>query len=109
MLMIGSVAKTRLYIKCQFRLNVRFILFLYLLEFQITVELYRYFSMPYPLPKLDMVSVPEFSGGAMENYGLITYRETELLQDELHSAAANVIRVGNKSAYIFYQFLPRKI
>ncbi|CAI9757692.1 unnamed protein product [Fraxinus pennsylvanica] len=53
----------------------------------------KYFSMPYPLPKLDMVSVPEFSGGAMENYGLITYRETDLLQDELHSAAANITRL----------------
>ncbi|KAL2493283.1 Aminopeptidase M1 [Abeliophyllum distichum] len=53
----------------------------------------KYFSMPYPLPKLDMVSVPEFSGGAMENYGLITCRETELIQDELYTAAANIQRL----------------
>lgn len=50
--------------------------------------------MPYSLPKLDMVAVPDFSGGAMENYGLIVYRETELLHDDLHSAQANTQRVG---------------
>lgn len=52
-----------------------------------------YFSTPYPLPKMDMVAVPEFAGGAMENYGLIIFRETELLLDELHSAAANIQRL----------------
>lgn len=59
------------------------------------IELYtKYFSMPYTLPKLDMVAVPDFSGGAMENYGLITYRETELLHDNLHSAATNIQRLS---------------
>ncbi|XP_038707598.1 aminopeptidase M1-like isoform X2 [Tripterygium wilfordii] len=48
----------------------------------------EYFSMPYPLAKLDMVAVPEFSGGAMENYGLITYRENELLHDAKLSTTA---------------------
>ncbi|WJZ94349.1 hypothetical protein VitviT2T_013220 [Vitis vinifera] len=46
-----------------------------------------YFSMPYPLPKMDMVAVPDFSGGAMENYGLIIFREIELLYNEMHSGA----------------------
>lgn len=50
--------------------------------------------MPYPLPKLDMVAVPEFSGGAMENNGLITYRENELLYDHLHSPESRKQRVG---------------
>lgn len=44
--------------------------------------------MPYELPKLDMVAIPDFAAGAMENYGLVTYRETALLYDDLHSAAS---------------------
>ncbi|KAF8011554.1 hypothetical protein BT93_J1990 [Corymbia citriodora subsp. variegata] len=58
------------------------------------LELYtRYFSVPYPLPKLDMVAVPEFAGGAMENYGLIIYRENDMLHDELQSTAAKKQRI----------------
>ncbi|RDX98863.1 Aminopeptidase M1-A, partial [Mucuna pruriens] len=48
----------------------------------------KYFSVSYPLPKLDLVAVPEFAGGAMENYGLIIYRENELLYHDLYTAAA---------------------
>jgi aminopeptidase N/puromycin-sensitive aminopeptidase len=40
-----------------------------------------YFGIPYPLKKLDMIAIPDFEAGAMENFGAITYRETALLVD----------------------------
>lgn len=40
-----------------------------------------------------MIAIPDFAAGAMENYGLVTYRETALLYDDQHSAAANKQRV----------------
>ncbi|KAE8687604.1 Aminopeptidase M1 [Hibiscus syriacus] len=65
-----------------------------------TLSLYKdYFAVPYPLPKLDMIAIPDFSAGAMENYGLVTYRETALLYDEQHSAAANKQRVATVVAH----------
>ncbi|KAH9665065.1 Aminopeptidase M1 [Citrus sinensis] len=47
----------------------------------------EFFSTPYPLPKLDLVAVSEFHAGAMENFGLIVYRENELLYNEKTSTA----------------------
>ncbi|MFI5205342.1 MAG: M1 family metallopeptidase, partial [Candidatus Paceibacterales bacterium] len=46
------------------------------------LEFYNeYFNIPYPLPVLDLIAIPDFSHGAMENWGLITFRETTLLAD----------------------------
>uniref|UniRef100_A0A5S6R1H9 Aminopeptidase n=1 Tax=Trichuris muris TaxID=70415 RepID=A0A5S6R1H9_TRIMR len=42
-------------------------------------DLYNY---KFPLRKLDMIAIPDFSAGAMENWGLITFREVDLLLDE---------------------------
>lgn len=47
-----------------------------------TLEFYEdYFSIPYPLAKCDMIALPDFASGAMENWGCITYREHALLVD----------------------------
>ena len=41
----------------------------------------QYFGINYPLPKLDLIAIPDFAAGAMENWGAITFRETILLYD----------------------------
>ena len=53
-----------------------------------------WFGIPYAFPKLDMVALPDFAAGAMENWGLVTYRETALLVDEQHSAESARQRVA---------------
>jgi len=55
-----------------------------------TLEFYeKYFDIAYPLTVLDMIAIPDFGSGAMENWGAITYRESALLVDENHSSASN--------------------
>ncbi len=46
------------------------------------LRLARYFAVPYPYRKLDLVAVPDFDMGAMENAGAVFFRETLLLIDE---------------------------
>ncbi|NXX16101.1 AMPE aminopeptidase, partial [Podargus strigoides] len=54
----------------------------------------EYFNLSYSLPKLDKIAIPDFGTGAMENWGLITYRETNLLYDPNESATSNKQRVA---------------
>ncbi|XP_046689288.1 LOW QUALITY PROTEIN: endoplasmic reticulum aminopeptidase 2-like [Homalodisca vitripennis] len=47
-----------------------------------------FFGVDYPLPKQDLIAIPDFGVGAMENWGLITYRETSILYDPNETSAA---------------------
>ncbi|KAL2093495.1 hypothetical protein ACEWY4_010807 [Coilia grayii] len=66
----------------------------------------RYYSAPYPLKKSDQIALPDFNAGAMENWGLITYRETALLYDPAFSSNANKERIatiiGHELAHMWF-------
>ncbi|XP_033126346.1 puromycin-sensitive aminopeptidase-like [Anneissia japonica] len=54
-----------------------------------TLPFYKdYFGIAYPLPKMDLIAIPDFAAGAMENWGLVTYRETALLVDPKNSSSS---------------------
>uniref|UniRef100_A0A8C1PUR8 Aminopeptidase n=1 Tax=Cyprinus carpio TaxID=7962 RepID=A0A8C1PUR8_CYPCA len=59
----------------------------------------EYFDMEYSIEKLDKIAIPDFGTGAMENWGLITYRETNLLFDEKESSSVNKQRVASVIAH----------
>uniref|UniRef100_A0A8C1K173 Aminopeptidase n=1 Tax=Cyprinus carpio TaxID=7962 RepID=A0A8C1K173_CYPCA len=59
----------------------------------------NYYSVPYPLSKSDQIALPDFYFGAMENWGLVTYRETNLLYDPVISSNANKERTATIIAH----------
>ncbi|CAH2274215.1 aminopeptidase N [Pelobates cultripes] len=59
----------------------------------------EYYNISYPLPKSDQVAIPDFNAGAMENWGLVTYRETALLFDPAVSSISNKERVATVVAH----------
>ncbi len=59
----------------------------------------EYYGRKYPGDKLDLVSIPDFAAGAMENLGAITFRETALLVDESTATHAERERVADVVAH----------
>ena len=55
----------------------------------------RYYGIPYPGDKLDLIAIPDFASGAMENLGAITFRETALLVDEKKATRSELERVAD--------------
>ena len=71
------------------------------------LEFYHgFFGVPYPLPKSDLIAIPDFAMGAMENWGLVTYREVYLLVDEAKSSQAArshiALIVGHELAHMWF-------
>ncbi len=58
------------------------------------LRLERYFDLPYPYAKLDLVAAPDFEAGAMENAGCVLFRETLLLADPASASLAEKKRVA---------------
>jgi puromycin-sensitive aminopeptidase len=54
-----------------------------------------YFGLPYPADKLDLVAIPDFAFGAMENLGCVTFRESALLVDPDQAARVELERVAD--------------
>jgi len=62
-------------------------------------RLEKYFGLPYPYDKLDLVAVPDFEAGAMENAGAVFFRETLLLVDPATISLAEKKRVAEVIAH----------
>ena len=66
----------------------------------------NYFGIHYPLKKLDLIAIPDFEAGAMENFGAITYRETDLLADpktaSLHAKKYVAMVVAHEMAHQWF-------
>jgi alanyl aminopeptidase len=65
----------------------------------LVAEQERYFGIGFPFPKLDLIAVPDFQSGAMENAGAITFRDSRLLIDERTASLADRIAVTSVIAH----------
>src|SRR6185436_5152914 len=59
----------------------------------------RYYGIPYPGDKMDLLAIPDFAAGAMENLGAITFRETALLVDEAAATHSDLERIADVVAH----------
>eukprot|EP01118_Nematostelium_gracile_P012838 TRINITY_DN4754_c0_g1_i2.p1 TRINITY_DN4754_c0_g1~~TRINITY_DN4754_c0_g1_i2.p1 ORF type:complete len:947 (-),score=202.94 TRINITY_DN4754_c0_g1_i2:66-2906(-) len=75
----------------------------YALEFATAVltNYTNFYGVPYPLPKLDLIAIPDYPQGAMENWGLITFRQSDLLYSPIESSTSNQQRVATVIAHEF--------
>ncbi|XP_061395551.1 puromycin-sensitive aminopeptidase isoform X1 [Musca vetustissima] len=66
----------------------------------------EYFNIAYPLPKMDLIAISDFSAGAMENWGLVTYRETFVLVDPKNTSLMRkqsiALTVGHEIAHQWF-------
>lgn len=60
---------------------------------------YGFFSIPYPMDKLDLIVIPDFGPGAMENWGLVTFRMSSLLYDENLTPIKSKERIASTVAH----------
>ena len=65
----------------------------------ILAALEKYFGRPYPYEKLDLIGVPEFAAGAMENAGAVTYRDAILLMDPASASVRQRQRLASITAH----------
>jgi puromycin-sensitive aminopeptidase len=67
---------------------------------QFSLEFFEeYYGQPYPGSKLDLLAIPNFWAGAMENFGAITFRESSLLVDERQASRAELQTVADTVAH----------
>jgi len=59
----------------------------------------RYYGLPYPGDKVDLLAIPDFAAGAMENLGAITFRENALLVNEVAASHAELERIADVVAH----------
>ncbi|PRD28130.1 UNVERIFIED_CONTAM: Erap1 [Trichonephila clavipes] len=59
----------------------------------------QFFNISYPLPKLDMIAIPDFGPGAMENWGLVTYRMTTVLYNPMETSSESKEHVATVIAH----------
>lgn len=66
----------------------------------------EYFNIAYPLPKMDLIAIGDFSAGAMENWGLVTYRESMILVDSKNTSMIQrqsiALTVGHEIAHQWF-------
>ncbi len=73
----------------------------------------EYFNIAYPLPKMDLIAIADFSAGAMENWGIVTYRETMLLVDPENTSVIRkqtiALTVGHEIAHQWFGNLGKNL